>query len=101
MKPCEVDALRVHELMTTFKEDGTCQLTHQGGEIVELNLTKDIITKALRLQEENYSINSMKLRREERLLAFKSDKSHEGVYGNLQEVVIKQQQLQESKVCNI
>ena len=47
MKPYEVDALCIHELLTSLQEDGTYQLTHKDGEVVELNLSKDIVTKAL------------------------------------------------------
>ena len=43
MKPCEVDALKAHELMTTLQEDGTYQLTHKDGEVVEFNISKDIV----------------------------------------------------------
>ena len=34
MKPCEVDARRVHELITTLEENGTCTLTNKDGEQV-------------------------------------------------------------------
>ena len=80
LKPCKVDALRLHELITTIREDGTCHFTHKDGEIIELNISKDIITlRALELKEGNHSINSMKPTFEVILVAFKSDKVGEGM----------------------
>ena len=85
MKPCEVDALRVHELMTTLEEDGTSQLTHKDGKVVELNISKDIATKALRLKEGNNPLNPMKLTTMDQSLTFKIDQVSEGVYDALRE----------------
>ena len=77
--------LDIHELMTTLQEDGTCHLTHKDGEVIELNLSKDIVTKALRLKEENNPLNFRKLLATNRHLTFKMDKAGEGIYDALRE----------------
>ena len=84
-----MDALRIHKLMTTLQEDGTCQFTHQDGEVVELQISKDIVTKALMIQEGNHSFIGMKLTIEERRVAFKFDRVNESVYDNLQEEMVR------------
>ena len=60
-KPCKVDALRIHKLTTSLQENGTCQLTHLDGEIVEVQISRDIVTRALMIQEGNHSFSTMKL----------------------------------------
>ena len=45
LKPCEVDVLHVHELMSTLQEDKTYQLNHKDSKTIDLNLFKDIVTK--------------------------------------------------------
>ena len=87
MKPCEVDVLRIHELMNTLQEDGIYQLTHKDGEVVKLNLSKDIVTKALMLKEGNNPLSSMRLTATYRSLTFKTHKVGEGVYNALREHV--------------
>ena len=49
LPPCDVDAERCHKLLTTLQEDGTCMLSDEEGEPLELKLTQDIVVKALRL----------------------------------------------------
>ena len=88
MKPCEVNTLRVHKLMTSLQEDGTCQLTHKDGEVVDLNLYRDIVTKELKLKEGNNPLSSMKLTDVDRSITFKIDKVGEGFYDVLREQVI-------------
>ena len=70
MLPCEVDAKRCHELLMTLQEDGTCMLSDLEGEPIELNLTPNIVTRALKIQEGNHNISSMKLNPGDRLIAF-------------------------------
>ena len=61
MPPCDVDAKRCHELLPTLQEDGTCMLSAFEEEPIELNLTQNIVVKALKLQEGNHIIKNMKL----------------------------------------
>ena len=49
MPPCDVDTKRCHKLLTTLQEDGTCMLSDWEGEPMELNLTPDIVTRALKI----------------------------------------------------
>ena len=83
MPPCDVDARRCHQLLTILREDGTCMLRDFEGEIIELNLTHHIAIKALRLQEGNHVISSMKLTLGDRLLAFTANNAHDSVYASL------------------
>ena len=84
-----MDGLKIHELMTSLQEDGTCQLTHLDGEKVKLHISKDIVIKALLIQEGNHMFNGMKLTPQERKVAFKGDTANESVYDNLREEAIK------------
>ena len=63
-------------------------LTFQEGEPIELNLTYDIIAKALRLQEGNHVISNMKLTSRDRLLAFITDNTNGSVYASLRDYEI-------------
>ena len=49
LRPCEVDARRVHEILTTLEEDGTCRLTDDQGEHVLVNISSETVVRALRL----------------------------------------------------
>ena len=71
MPPCEVDAKRCHKLLTTLQEDGMCMLSDLEGEPMELNLMPDIVTRALKIQEGNHNISSMKMNLGDRLIATK------------------------------
>ena len=53
MKPCEVDARRVHKLITTLEEDGNCTLTGADGEQLLVNIINKTVVKARKLQEGN------------------------------------------------
>ena len=83
MPPCDVDAKRCHELLTTLQEDGTCMLSDLEGEPMELNLTPDIVTRALKIQEGNHNISSMKMNPGDRLIAFMVDNANKSVYAAL------------------
>ena len=83
MPPCDVDAKRCHELLTTLQEDGTCMLSDWEGEPMELNLMPDIVTRALKIQEGNHTISSMKMNIGDWLIAFMGDKANESVYATL------------------
>ena len=50
-----------------------------------MNLSKDIVTKALRLKEGNNPLSSMKTLAADRCLTFKMDKAREGIYDALRE----------------
>ena len=60
--------------------DGTCILSDQEGEPIELNLAQDIVVKALRLQEGNHVMSNMKLTLGDRMLAFTMDNVNDSVY---------------------
>ena len=83
MPPCEVDAKQCHKLLTMLQEDGTCMFSDLEGEPMELNLMPNIVVKALRLQEGNHIVNSMKLNPRDRLLAFTADNANDSVYAAL------------------
>ena len=83
MPPCVVDARRCHELLTMLQEDGACMLSDLEGEPMKLNLTQDIMVKALRLREGNHVINSMKLTSRDRMVAFIVDNANDSVYALL------------------
>ena len=83
MPPCDMDAKRCHELLTTLQEDGACMLSNFEGEPIEVNLTQDIVVKSLRLQEGNHVISSMKLTLGDRMLAFTADNANDSVYALL------------------
>ena len=85
LPPCDIDVRRCHELLNTLQEDGTCMLSDQAGELVELNITQDIIVKALRLQEQNNVISSMKLTSIDKLLAFTVNNANNSVYASLKD----------------
>ena len=53
------------------------------GEPIELNLTQDIVVKALRLQEGNHVISIMKLTSRDKLLTFTIDNANDSVYASL------------------
>ena len=89
MKPCEVDAKRAHELITTLEEDGTCTLTSADGELVMANITSDTVVRALKLQEGNYDTSAMKLSQKERLTTFRMDKPGELTYLELKDERVK------------
>ncbi|MCO5596512.1 hypothetical protein L7F22_050575 [Adiantum nelumboides] len=88
-KPCQVDALRVHQLITTLQEDGTCKMTNKEDQKVELHLSLEIITRALLLKEGNFMISAMKLSTEERSVAFKADNINDCTYSSLKSQVIR------------
>ena len=83
MLSCEVDAKRCHKLLMTLQEDGTCMLSDLEGEPMELNLTPHTVTRALKIQEGNYNISSMKMNIGDRLIAFMGDKANKSVYAAL------------------
>ena len=53
------------------------------GEPMELNLMLDIITRALKIQEGNHNISSMKMNLGDRLIAFTADNANDSVYASL------------------
>ena len=53
------------------------------GEPMELNLTPNIVTRALNIQEGNHNISSMKMNRGDRLIAFTVDNANKSVYAAL------------------
>ena len=53
------------------------------GESMEINLAPHNVVKALRLQEGNHIINSMKLNPRDWLLAFIADNANDSVYAAL------------------
>ena len=53
------------------------------GDPIELNLTQDIVVKALQLQEGNHIISSMKLTSGDRMLAFTLDNANDSVHALL------------------
>ena len=53
------------------------------GEPVELNLMPDIVTRALKIQEGNHNISSMKLNPRDWLVAFIADNVNDSVYATL------------------
>ena len=46
LKPCEIDAQRVHEFMTTLQEKGTCKIMGRNGGLEEFLITREIVTLA-------------------------------------------------------
>ena len=52
-------------------------------ELKELNLTPDIVTRALKIQEENRNISNMKLTTGDRLLAFTVNNANDSVYSTV------------------
>ena len=83
MPPCNIDARRCYELLTTLQEDVACMLSGLEGEPMELNLTLDIVTRALKIQEGNYNISNMKLTTRDWLLAFMVNNANDSVYSIL------------------
>lgn len=81
-KPCQVDAQRAHELLSTLQEDGTCTLTDKDGEKVQVNITSDLIVRAFKLNEGGYDTSSLKLTLKDRAATFTSDK-YDSVYTEL------------------
>ena len=53
------------------------------GELMELNLMLDIVTRALKIQEGNHNISSMKLNPRDWLAAFTVDNANDSVYAAL------------------
>ena len=80
---CDVDARIYHELLTTLQEDGNFMLSDLEGEAIDLNLAHNIVVKALKLQEGNHVISSMKLASSDRLLAFTANNANDSVYATL------------------
>ena len=72
-------------MLTTLQEDGTCMLSDQEGEPIELNLTQDIVVKALRLWKGNHVISSIKLALRDRLLAFKANNANNSFYASFKD----------------
>ena len=72
-------------MLTMLQEDATCMLSDLKGEPIELNLTQDIVFKALRLQEGNPMISSMKLTLGGRLLAFMVDNANNSIHASLRD----------------
>ena len=58
-------------------------LSDQEGEPIELNLMQDIVVKALRLQEGNNVISSMKLTSIDMFLVFTTNNANDTVYTSL------------------
>ena len=83
MPPYEVGAKRCHELLTMLQEDGTCMLSDLEGEPMELNLTPNIVMRALKIQEGNHNISNMKLNPGDPLIAFIADNANDSVYAAL------------------
>ena len=52
----EVDASRVHELMTTLQEDGTATIQDSQGMEVRVHITEEIIKDALMIPIGNQSL---------------------------------------------
>ena len=50
------------------------------GELMELNLMPNIVTRSLKIQEGNHKISSMKLTTRDRLLAFTVNNANDSVY---------------------
>ena len=66
-----------------LQEDGTCMLSDLDGESMELNLTPDIVTRALKIQEGNHNISSMRLNPGDWLVAFTTNNANGSVYAAL------------------
>ena len=56
---------------------------------MELQISKDIVTRALMIQEGNNPFSSVKLTYKEKRMTFKSDKAKESFYDNLRDEAIK------------
>ena len=61
LKPCKIDAQRVHEFMTTLQENGTCKITVKDGGVEEALITSEIVIQDLHLLEGNHQVGTMKL----------------------------------------
>ena len=53
------------------------------GEPMELNLTPNIVMRALKIQEGNHNISSMKMNLGDQLIAFMVDNANKSVYATL------------------
>ena len=84
-----MDARRLHKLLTTLEEDGSCRLTDEHGEQVLVNISNETVVRALHIQEGNYDTSAMKLSLKEKLTVFKADKPKEGVYLELRDDRVK------------
>ena len=58
------------------------------GELMEFNLTPDIVTRALKIQEEHHNISSMKLSPRDQLVAFTANNANDSLYASLRKDVI-------------
>ena len=67
LTPCQVDPRRCVELLSSLQEDGTCQLTDNQGKKLQVLITPETVTQALKLTEGNHMISNMKLTNEGRL----------------------------------
>ncbi len=89
MKPCQVDALRAHELLTTIQDNGTCRLTDKDGEEVECQVSEITVINALKLQEGNNSFSGMKVDGHDKKNLFGTEVANECIYEVLREPRIK------------
>ena len=67
-----MDPRRIHELMTTLKDDGTCHLTYKDGELVEVKINGPMVFAALLIREGNHQYYNMKLKNKEKFWMFPS-----------------------------
>ena len=77
--------------MTTLQDNGTCRIIGKDGGLVEVLITREIVTQALHLLEGNHKVNAMKLALEGKKSVLKLEiaTSSEMVYANLVEENVK------------
>lgn len=56
LAPSGLDFQRAYELITTISEDGVATLTNKGGEEVQVQISKALISKALKLPSSKQAI---------------------------------------------
>ena len=57
-------------MMTTIKEDGTCQLMDKDGELLEVRTSGPMVSTALLIREGNNQYSKIKLENKEKLQLF-------------------------------
>ena len=62
-----MDPKKVHELMTTLKEDGTDHLLDKNGEIVKVKINGPMVSAPFLIREGNHQYCNMKMEKREKL----------------------------------
>ena len=81
--------MRVHELLSTLKEDSTCQLKEKYGEPMDMKITTLIVSQALCNSKGNSQFSKMKLTENDKLMTFTLGVVNQKICDNLKEPQIQ------------